>query len=105
MSEKVFDLDLSEVASPEIVKEVEETLGTAKRQDFRNIVLAMQNIEYLDITDALTDREIGHFRSDPCTYFANSRPSKRLVIWNAAMKLIHDAVDEQISGDNNETNN
>ena len=85
MSEKVFPLDLSEVASPEIVKEVEETLGTAKRQDFRNIVLAMQNIEYMDITDALTDHEISHFRANPCTYFANSSPEIQRVLWDAAM--------------------
>ena len=100
MSEKVFPFDLSEVVDPDIVKEVENIISSEPEaaKNFRRIVLAMQNIKYMDITDALTDREIGHFRSDPCTYFANSRPSKRLVIWNAAMKLIHDDVDEQING-------
>jgi len=93
MSEKVFEIGLSEVASPEIVKEVEEILNsgppdknTLTFDNFHNLVRVFYNIDYIYLKDVLSEEEFTDLRFNPCGFFIYTDDKKAHAIWNAAMK-------------------
>jgi hypothetical protein len=93
--EKVFNLELSEVASPEIVKQVEEILLAVPKEEskkaitfdnFHNLIRVMYNIDYIYLEDVLSEEEFTDLRFDPCGFFIHTDDKKAHAIWNAAMK-------------------
>ena len=92
-TEKVFEVKLSEVANPEIVKEVEEILNSGPPDkkaltfdNFHNLVRVFYNIDYIYLKDILTKEDWTDFRFNPCSFFIHTSDKKAKAIWDAAMK-------------------